>query len=1084
LFALDQCRAFGRSDRQPTEDLAAVSDVSAEGRSDHERRHRAIFDSAVDFAIVATDLMGAVTDWNRGAERIFGWSSAEMFGEPAEVFFTPEDRSEGRPSYEMRQALEAGRASDERWHLRKDGTRFWASGEMMPLRGDGGAHVGYLKIVRDRTQHRLDAEKQRADAEFLRGLLASSADCIKVLDLDGNLLFMSEGGMRVMEVDDFESIRGCPWPDLWRGQGNADALAALETARNGGVGHFLGAAETMAGNMRHWDVQVTPMLGADGMPEKLLSVTRDITDQRQAESAQRETDALYRLSSQAGRTGAWEMDLRTKVCVLSAEMATLLGMAAERISVAAANWRAAILAEDRPEFEHALARSNEGMPFECEFRVAMRDGVERTLYARGAVVRDIGGTLARINGVCVDVTERRRSQEALRQSEGYVRMLLDSMSEGFYAVDRNGVMTLCNPSFLRKLGFRDEAEALGRSLHDVIHHTHSDGSHYPASDCPIYICARTGAAAHVTGEHFFRLDGTSFPTEYWAQPILRDGVVEGAVCTFLDITERLRAEAAIKESEARFRHLADSAPSLIWMMDQSGRWTFANMHFGHMFGRDADDFLHGAWDEVLMREDIPLPRAEFAEARSARRPFAAEVRAYDAERRVRWLRCECVVRTDDLGNYLGYTCCGTDITEARTAAEELEARVQSRTSELSTALDRLQSEVVDRERAEAQLRQAQKMEAVGQLTGGLAHDFNNLLTGIAGSLELLRSRISQGRFDTLDRYLDAARNASDRAAALTHRLLAYSRQQTLAPAAVDANQLARSMEELIRRTVGPAIQFDTDYAPDLWATLCDPHQLENALLNLCINARDAMPDGGRLVIQTLNAELRGGIATDRDMTPGDYVEIRVTDTGVGMSPETVARAFEPFYTTKPIGQGTGLGLSMIYGFARQSGGQVRIHSSQGVGTTMRIYLPRFAGTADAAEEESAPAAAGRAEAGETVLVVDDEPTIRMLVSEVLEDLGYRILEAETGADGLELLRSDARIDLLVTDVGLPGGMNGRQVADAGRKLRPGLKVLYVTGYAESAVMGTGHLETGMHVLVKPFGLDDLAVRIRTIIEGE
>ncbi len=1061
-----------------------MPDGPAENRSDHERRHRAIFDSAVDFGIVATDTGGVVTDWNPGAERIFGWSSAEMVGKPAEVFFTPEDRTEGRPSYEMRQSLETGRASDERWHLRKDGCRFWASGEMMPLRDERGAHLGYLKIVRDRTQQRLDAEKQRADAEFMRGVLASSADCIKVLDLAGHLLFMSEGGMRVMEVHDFEAIRGCPWPDFWHGQGNANALAALEEARNGRVGHFQGMAETMAGNARHWDVQVTPIMGADAKPEKLLSVTRDITDQRRAEAAERESEALYKLSAQAASTGAWELDLQTRECRLSAEMASLLGMPAKRMTVAADDWRDAILPDYRSLFEAALARSADGQPFECEFRVALKDGVRRTLYARGAVASPVDGGLPHIVGVCVDVTERRRSQEALRQSEGYVRMLLDSMSEGFYAVDRNGVMTLCNPAFLRKIGFRNESEALGRSLHDVIHHTHPDGSHYPASDCPIYTCAMTGRAAHVVGELFFRLDGSSFPVEYWAQPIERDGIVEGAVCTFLDITERLRVEAAIKESEARFRHLADSAPSLIWMTDTEGRWTFANMHFDHVFGRRAEDFLHGAWDEVLVPEDVPVPRAEFAKARSARLPFAAEVRAYDAGGRVRWLHCECVARTDDLGNYLGYTCCGTDVTEARMAAAELEARVEARTSELSGALDRLRSETGDREKAEAQLRQSQKMEAVGQLTGGLAHDFNNLLTGIAGSLELLKTRIGQKRYDMVDRYLDAAKGASDRAAALTHRLPAYSRQQTLAPTAVNANGLARSMEELIRRTVGPAIQVDTDYAPDLWTTLCDPHQLENALLNLCINARDAMPDGGRLTIQTLNAELRGGIATDRDMAPGDYVEVRVTDTGVGMSPETVARAFEPFYTTKPIGQGTGLGLSMIYGFARQSGGQVRIHSSLGVGTTMRIYLPRHAGVAEDAPKDVAPSPAARAEAGETVLVIDDEETVRMLVGEVLADLGYGVLEAETGAAGLEILQSDARIDLLVTDVGLPGGMNGRQVADAARAMRPGLKVLYVTGYAESAVMGSGRLETGMHVMVKPFALDDLAARIRAIIEGE
>uniref|UniRef100_UPI00131C8A2A PAS domain-containing protein n=1 Tax=Acidisphaera sp. L21 TaxID=1641851 RepID=UPI00131C8A2A len=537
---------------------------TVDGIAATQRRYSAIFESAVDFAIVTTNVDGVVTDWNVGAEHVFGWSAAEMIGRSADVFFTPEDRRDRRPQDEMALALRDGRATDERWHLGKDGRRFWGSGELMSLL-EGGEHLGYLKIVRDRTQQRLAGEERRAEQEFMRGVLAASADCIKVLDLAGNLLFMSEGGMRAMEVRDFEAIRGCPWPDFWHGQGNADALTALRAARDGGVGHFRGAADTMAGNPRHWDVQVTPILGADGKPEKLLSVTRDITGQHRAETARRESDALYKLSSQAARTGAWEMDLRTKDCTLSAEMATLLGMPPKRVTAVEQDWRAAIAARDWPEFERALIRSAEGAPFECEFQVASQDGVERTLYARGAIARDIEGKPAVINGVCVDVTERRRSQEALRQSEGYVRLLLDSMSEGFYAVDRDGIMTLCNAAFLSKLGFRDEVEAIGRSLHDVIHHTHPNGSPYPASECPIYTCARTGKAAHVTGELFFRLDGSTFPVEYWAHPIMRDGVVDGAVCTFLDITDRLQAEAAVKESEARFRHLADSAPSLIWM---------------------------------------------------------------------------------------------------------------------------------------------------------------------------------------------------------------------------------------------------------------------------------------------------------------------------------------------------------------------------------------------------------------------------------------------------------------------------------------------------------------------------------------
>ncbi len=386
-------------------------------------------------------------------------------------------------------------------------------------------------------------------------------------------------------------------------------------------------------------------------------------------------------------------------------------------------------------------------------------------------------------------------------------------------------------------------------------------------------------------------------------------------------------------------------------------------------------------------------------------------------------------------------------------------------------------------RSASALRQSQKMEAVGQLTGGIAHDFNNLLTGITGSLELLGRRLKQGRLDGIDRYISTAQGAATRAAALTHRLLAFSRRQTLDPKPVNVNRMISEMEELLQRTVGPGIKISTTLAGGVWATLCDPSQLDSAVLNLSINARDAMPDGGQLAIETANTWLDERGARERDMVPGQYVQISVTDTGTGMTPDVAARAFDPFFTTKPTGTGTGLGLSMIYGFAKQSGGQVRLHTQPGTGTTMRIYLPRYSGVTQAEGPEAQSGRPAAADHGETVLVVDDEATVRMLVTEVLEELGFAAIEAADGPSGLKILQSEARIDLLISDVGMPGGMNGRQMADAARVGRPGLKVLFITGYAENAVVGNGQLEPGMHVMTKPFAMDTLASRIKAIIGG-
>ncbi|MES2337540.1 MAG: GAF domain-containing protein [Pseudomonadota bacterium] len=411
-------------------------------------------------------------------------------------------------------------------------------------------------------------------------------------------------------------------------------------------------------------------------------------------------------------------------------------------------------------------------------------------------------------------------------------------------------------------------------------------------------------------------------------------------------------------------------------------------------------------------------------------------------------------------------------TELAQLNAQLEAQVEARTTELMVA--------------EENLRQSAKMEAVGQLTGGLAHDFNNLLTGVSGAIEMIRLRVTQGRTGELDRYTAIASEAVTRAAALTHRLLAFSRRQTLDPKPTDANRLVSDMVEMIRRTVGPMHPVDAALDDALWTILVDPNQLENALLNLCINARDAMPDGGPIVLETANHRFDLTDARARRLVPGDYVSLCVTDTGTGMSEDVKARAFDPFYTTKPLGEGTGLGLSMIYGFVRQSGGQVRIDTEVGRGTTMCLYLPRHIG--DPAIDPREDQVAGILPIGDaqrrSILVVDDEPAVRQLVAEALGDLGHRVVEAGDGAGALlalDALGSD--IDLLVTDVGLPGGMNGRQVADAALARLPELKVVFITGYAEQAVIGGRQLGPNMALLTKPFALDILAARVRSLLDS-
>ncbi|HMI19812.1 MAG TPA: ATP-binding protein [Sphingomonas sp.] len=409
----------------------------------------------------------------------------------------------------------------------------------------------------------------------------------------------------------------------------------------------------------------------------------------------------------------------------------------------------------------------------------------------------------------------------------------------------------------------------------------------------------------------------------------------------------------------------------------------------------------------------------------------------------------------------------------RQANETLEARVIERTNAF-------ESEQLQRHAAEDNLRQSQKMEAIGQLTGGIAHDFNNMLTGITGSLDIIRRRMAAGRMDDVPRFMDAASTSAERAAALTHRLLAFSRRQSLDTKACNVNALIAGMDDMLRRTLGEQVRLEINLSAGLWPALTDTNQLENAVLNLAINARDAMKNGGRLHIETVNTSLdEHDLLKNDDALPGSYVVICITDTGSGMTPDILGKVFDPFFTTKSIGQGTGLGLSMIYGFAKQSGGHVRIDSEVGKGTTVKLYLPR-AQVDDPLEsiDESAIAPDGR---GETVLVVEDDPVVRLLIVEVLGELGYRHHEAGDGDEALVILRSPQRIDLMLSDVGLPGA-SGRQLAETAREIRPKLKVLFVTGYAENATSLGEFLAPGMDLLAKPFSLDALGTKVREMIE--
>ncbi|WP_085710066.1 MULTISPECIES: PAS domain-containing protein [unclassified Pseudomonas] len=555
----------------------------------------------------------------------------------------------------------------------------------------------------------------------------------------------------------------------------------------------------------------------------------------------------------------------------------------------------------------------------------------------------------------------------------------------------------------------------------------------------------------------------------------------------LDLTERKHTEQALRQSQTELQLIINAMPILISYVDREERFRLNNAAYLDWYGLTPQELYGRTIREVIGEESYFLRAPYIAEA-LAGRPCSFSLYTPHRDGTQRHALMNYLPRHGPDGAVNGFYIFVIDETERkkteealRNLNETLEERVSARTEQLAQANQRLQNEMFERERAEDALRHAQKMEAVGQLTGGIAHDFNNMLTGIIGSLDLMQRYIASGRADEIGRFTDAAVSSANRAAALTHRLLAFSRRQSLDRKTLNVNELIHSLEDLIRRTKGDPIELTLRLADNVWPVSTDVSQLENALLNLVINARDAMPDGGELLIETANVYLDGNdITTLEPVKAGDYLMLAVSDNGTGMTPSVRSKAFDPFFTTKPIGQGTGLGLSMIYGFAQQSGGHVSLDSLPGQGTCVRLYLPRLHSlVAEPAVTETVtqtPAVA----TGETVVVVEDDPAVRMLVMDLLKELGYRAHEAEDAKGALPLLESDLRVDLLVTDVGLPG-MNGRQLAEIARQHRPGLKVLFMTGYAQKAAERQGFLEDGMDMVAKPFSIDLLAGKIRTMI---
>lgn len=1043
------------------------------------------------------------------------WLPEEAIGQHVSLFFTAEDIEARIADAEMSAAIEHGRGIDERWHIRKDGSRFWANGEMMPLYAKNGDAEGYVKILRDRTEQHYAAKASAENQERYRALTDAIDEGFCIIEvcfdnearptdyrfLEVNAAFERQTGLTDAAgkwMRDLAPAHEQHWFDTY-----------AKVALTGEPTRFELPAQALNGR---WYEVFAYRIGqpADRQVAILFSdiTQRQKSDTRLKASEEHLRELNARLLASESRLAALvraSSEVRYSMNPDWSEMRQLAGGGfLADTATANANWlHEYIHPDDQPMVVEAIQKAIQtNTAFQFEHRVRLADGSLGWTASRAVPIFDTDQKLVEWFAAASDISEQRRAEAGLRRAEQLRTALADLSDRLRDQNDPAMISSVAGEIVGETLG----ADFVGYGLVDPVAETITVESDWTTPD-----------AVSLKGVAHFRDYGIYIDDlKAGRTVVVRDAYNDPRTCKFADALAKRSAIAFVntpiqeqgalvallyvsqanarqwsedelsfvREVAARVRSSAERARSdqalkalnadlgsqveartaerdNFWRLsrdpfmvaDALGIWRQVSPAWVDILGWSEAELVGRTSEWMEHHDDQGKTRAEIARIASGATTLRFENRFRTKDGDYRWFSWTAVPAEHDL-----MYCVARDVTEQKRQAAALAA-------------------------TEEQLRQSQKMEAVGQLTGGLAHDFNNLLTAVTGGIELLAARVAKGEYDKLDRYITMAQTGANRAAALTQRLLAFSRRQTLAPTPTDADRLIAGMEEIIDRTTGPAIETNVVSTAGLWSILVDAPQLENALLNLCINARDAMPDGGTLTIETSNELVSGRDAANQDLPEGEYVLLCVTDTGAGIPQEIIERVFDPFFTTKPLGEGTGLGLSMIYGFVRQSGGQIRIKSEVGRGTTMCLYLPRYMGEVAPDAHASVSNEPQRAETGETVLIVEDEAAIRALMTEILVGAGYQVLEAPNGPAGVKVMQSDVRIDLLITDVGLPGGLNGRQVADAGRTVRPDLKVLFVTGYAANAAVGGSHMAEGMELLTKPFNITELEVRVHTMVKG-
>nr|WP_247887391.1 PAS domain S-box protein [Azospirillum sp. SYSU D00513] len=1039
----------------------------------------AIVQSASEHAIVTLDLGGRITGWNLGAVNNLGWNEGEVLGRDAgKLIFTPEDQANGQPEREMALARTEGHATDERWHIRKDGL-FFAQGEMTPLLNPEGSQVGYVKVFRDRTAQRLAEDAAREAATELRQLTDALPVLVAIVGPDHRYRFVNHHYETWFGVPR-ERVIGMHARDLVGETAYQARLAQIERALAGETVEYEGYLPDRNGEKRACHILYIPRRTADGSVDGFYVQVMDITERKRAVEATRRADERIRLALDSGAVvGTWVWDVPEDRFTSDARFARTFSLdpAAMERGVRLADVVQSIHPDDEPRVQGLIARAlQDGGPYSAEYRVRQLDGSYHWIEANGHVTHDDGGRPIRFPGVLVNIDQRKRveeSQTALLHLGDRLRMLdavgdiaaaaaeivgtrLELQHTGYGAVDPSQTFVdvdrdWCASAILPSVAGRHRFSDYGSHIENL-----KRGEVVAISD--VERDSRTAAEAKALGtlgiKAFLnvplldqnRLVGVFFlhddKPRVWSE---EDVIFIRAVVdrTWVAMTKAEAAHALRQLNDTLEQRVADAIKDRdrIWKLsrdpfliaDREGHWLNVSPAWADILGWSEEELLGRTSEWMEHPDDRTKTRQEIGFLSDGNTTLKFENRFRTKGGDYRWFSWTAVPSGEIL------YCVARDITEAKQLAAE-------------------------RESLEAQLHQSQKMEAVGQLTGGMAHDFNNLLQAMSGCLQLVGRRA--GHVAGVQKILDSGRQAVDRGASMVRQLMAFSRRQSLQPEPFDVRDRLLGMRAFLDRALRADIQLEFDLEAGLWPVMADPVQFELTVLNLATNARDAIAAAGRVMIGAGNVECRG-----EDGLRGGFVRVWVQDSGQGIPPEALERVFEPFFTTKAVGQGTGLGLAQVYGFCRQSGGSATVESVVGQGTTVTLLLPRAAAEPAIEAEARRVAVSGN---GLRVLLVEDDPVVAPVIVTALEDLGYSVARAATGEEALRRLQEGEPVDVLFSDVVMPGTVDGIALAQAARELLPGLVVVLATGYSENQA----GME-GLPVLSKPYRIEDLGTVFQT-----